>query len=134
MVRELPNLTEIRLGGTTVEAADLQNLRTLKIDRLHFSQSRLAEGAVAAFVDACPNVTQLGLSGSDIADSEMALIGTLKQLEWLWLHDTQISDAGLEKLDALKNLKRVEASVATISNLADQRFRQQHPGAVLSRN
>ncbi|MCS7470062.1 hypothetical protein NZK35_25745 [Stieleria sp. ICT_E10.1] len=133
-VRELPGLTEIRLEGNVVEAADLEHLGTLRLERLHLSNARIADGVMAALVKACPDLKQLGVAKSNLDDAAMAPIGKLKQLEWLWLYGTSISDDGLAELDDLKNLKNVYVSADSVTALGQQRFQKQHPAATLRRN
>ena len=133
-VRELPGLTDIRLEGNVVQAADLRHLGTLKLERLHLNNARITDGAMAALAEACPDLKQLGVAKSNLDDAAMASIGKLKQLEWLWLYGTPISDDGLAELDDLKNLKNVYVSADTVTPLGQQRFLQLHPAATLRRN
>ncbi|QDV41760.1 Leucine Rich repeats (2 copies) [Stieleria neptunia] len=133
-VRELPGLTELRLEGNVVQAADLEHLSTLKLERLHLSNARIADGAMAALAEACPDLKQLGVAKSNLDDAAMPAIGKLKQLEWLWLYGTPISDDGLAELDDLKHLKNVYVNADTVTAQGQQRFQQQHPAATLRRN
>ncbi|QEG00711.1 Leucine Rich repeats (2 copies) [Stieleria maiorica] len=129
----MEELVEIRLEGNTVRADDLKHLGTLPLERLHLSNSTIAEGAMAALADASPKIRQLGLAKSNVDDIAMASIGKLEQLEWLWLYGTSVSDDGLTELDDLNKLKHVYVDANHVTAKGQQRFEQQHPDAVLRR-
>ncbi|MCA9136144.1 MAG: hypothetical protein KDB00_05280 [Planctomycetales bacterium] len=132
-IRKMPNLTEVRLGGTTVEPEDMHHLATLKLEKLYLSESKLGPGVAAAIVDSCPGLRYLGLAKTNVSDADMTSIGKLGQLEWLWLYETRVSDDGLAKLDGLTKLDHVYVDAASVSRDAEERFKEKHPGATLQR-
>lgn len=132
-LRDLPNLTEIRLEATKIESEDLRHLQTLKIQRLYFTESKLGAGVAASLADSCPELTYLGLAKTNVTDADMSAIGKLKKLQWLWLYETRVGDPGLAKLDELSNLDHVYVDAAVVTHSGEQRFKEKHPNAILQR-
>lgn len=81
-----PNVVDVRLAGTTVTDAGLEQLRVFA------------------------GLQELGLSGTQVTDAGLEHLKGMTRLQTLYLHDTQVTDAGLEHLRGLNNL-----SVLTIS-------------------
>lgn len=130
-IAKLDKLKSLHLDGIEVDAADLMHLSPLDLKSLDLSNSKINAGAIAALVESCPRLIRLALAGSSVTDVEMPSIGKLSQLENLILNDTQIGDAGLEMLGDLKHLKSVHVNASAVTQTAQQRFRQQHPGVRL---
>ena len=58
----------------------------------------------------------------------------MKNLRTLNLEFTQVSDAGLEKLDELKGLEHLMVSNSRVSETGIQRFLETHPGCRVTWN
>tara|TARA_A100001391_G_scaffold127311_2_gene87061 strand:- start:327 stop:632 length:306 start_codon:yes stop_codon:yes gene_type:complete len=101
---------------------------------LHFANGKLTDEVIANAVAAFPDLTQIGLSESNVGDEAMKSLAKLKWLEWMFMHGTNVTDVGLEHLKPLQNLKYVAVSRGGISPEAVKSFREQHPGTKLLLN
>ena len=77
----LPEVQQLELMGTRVDAAGLAALKSL------------------------PRLWTLNLWATNITDDDLVPVGNLNRLEWLKLGYTQITDKGLEHLKSLGNLR-----------------------------
>lgn len=131
---KIGTLQEIRFGGATIDPADIDSIADLKLDRLHFAKGKLNDEVLARVADAFPSLTQIGLADSDVSDDAMKSIAKLRELQWIFMQGTNVSEVGLQHLQPLKKLKYVFASRRTLSPEAVERFHQQHPDTKLRLN
>lgn len=80
--------------------ADL--LTTVKI-----GSTSISEGALLSELPKMKNLIRLDLSDMEIGSGSLEAVAQLPSLEWLNLHNTQVTDEGLLKLKNLSKLKKV---------------------------
>ncbi len=102
------NINLSQCGGATDDGTDrLKGLKSLKgLDIGYTSIKRLD------FLEGMENLEYLVLSQTAINDASLAHVKGLKKLQLLYLHtywgEGEVSDAGIENLKALTELRRVE--------------------------
>jgi hypothetical protein len=112
------SIRALDIGFAEVTDSGLQHLVKLKgLRELAFGGNKMTEVGLEV-LRALPNLTHLDLSGKQRTDSGLWFVGvtdigldpvaSLAQLEALNLAGTQVSARGVEKLRALKNLKRLD--------------------------
>lgn len=114
---DLPNLKELDISNNRI--SDISPLMSVpKLEYLNLSGNRIK--SVAALQD-LSGLTELNVSGNELGS--IAAIGRLTNLKTLWMDKVGLSDADLEELYNLKNLKKLsikdnadlsEAAVATL--------------------
>lgn len=114
---DLPNLKELDISNNRI--SDISPLMSVpKLEYLNLSGNRIK--SVAALQD-LSGLTELNVSGNELGS--IAAIGRLTNLKTLWMDKVSLSDADLEELYNLKNLKKLsikdnadlsEAAVATL--------------------
>lgn len=114
---DLPNLKELDISNNRI--SDISPLMSVpKLEYLNLSDNRIK--SVAALQD-LSGLTELNVSGNELGS--IAAIGRLTNLKTLWMDKVSLSDADLEELYNLKNLKKLsikdnadlsEAAVATL--------------------
>lgn len=133
-VRGMKSLKTVRLNGTMLQPDHLKHLAGLNLEQLYLSEANLNEGAVGTLVQNCPKLKRLGLANTNVRDGDLEAIAKLEQLEWLWLYGTNVGDEGLKHLDGQKSLKYLYVNTDTVSAEAEERFKENHPNAMLNRN
>lgn len=75
-----------------------------------------------------PKLTNIGLDGSQVTDEGMALIGSMKNVRWLAIRDTAVTDAGLASLKGLPLLGylHLEGTQTTGDQISDLRKHLPH--------
>ena len=114
---DLPNLKELDISNNRI--SDISPLMSVpKLEYLNLSGNRIK--SVAALQD-LSGLTELNVSGNELGS--IAAIGRLTNLKTLWMDKVGLSDADLEELYNLKNLKKLsikdnadlsETAVATL--------------------
>ena len=114
---DLPSLKELDISNNRI--SDISPLMSVpKLEYLNLSGNRIK--SVAALQD-LSGLTELNVSGNELGS--IAAIGRLTNLKTLWMDKVSLSDADLEELYNLKNLKKLsikdnadlsEAAVATL--------------------
>lgn len=114
---DLPNLKELDISNNRI--SDISPLMSVpKLEYLNLSGNRIK--SVAALQD-LSGLTELNVSDNELGS--IAAIGRLTNLKTLWMDKVGLSDADLEELYNLKNLKKLsikdnadlsEAAVATL--------------------
>ncbi len=98
---DLPLLTELDLSNNRI--SDISPLMSLpKLEYLNLAGNRIK--SVAALQD-ISSLTELNLSGNELGS--IAAVGRLTNLKALWMDDIGLTDADLEELYGLKNLKKL---------------------------
>ena len=67
-------------------------------------------------LNVCLHLQRLGLSGTDIDDSDLRLITGLKQLQYLSLANTAVSDSGLIQLGQSRRLQTLDLTGTLITD------------------
>ena len=83
LLKEMPNLVELNLGGTNVSDANLVHIKPLA------------------------NLVRLQLHKTKVTDAGLANLTGLSKLVSLNLYGTEVSDAGIQQLKACQKLKRL---------------------------
>lgn len=112
------SIRALDIGFAEVTDSGLQHLVKLKgLRELAFGGNKMTEVGLAV-LRALPNLTNLDISGKQRTDSGLWFVGatdigldalaSLTKLESLNLSGTQVSAKGVEKLQALKQLRRLD--------------------------
>jgi internalin A len=113
--------------GTTPANFELSGLTSL--ETLDLCDSSADNGLLASLAD-YQNLSFLNLSGSDVTDDAMAVVGGFAQLRSLDLEDTCVSDVGLAHLARLQNLTRLNLTGTVVTDDA-LRFLAENQGLEL---
>lgn len=98
-VGKMPKLQALYLSGTEVGDAGLAHLTGLgRIEELNLSQCKRVSDAGCASLAAMTSLRQLNLTGTQIGDKGLMQLAALRHLTGLYLHGTQVSDGGVDKL------------------------------------
>ena len=79
-----------------------ESLATVKI-----GATSITEPTLVSELPKMKNLTKLELSQMDIGDGALDAVAQLKDLEWLNLYGTKVTDAGLLKLKGLTKLRKI---------------------------
>ena len=128
-VAKIPTLTELDLGDAWVTDAGLKALASLKkLRRLQLGWTKDVGDAGLHFVLACANLEFLGLGGTKVTDAGLPLLAKLPRLKELHLQGTAVTDAGFERLAAVKSLATVRiGKKSKVSAPAIDRLRKTRP-------
>lgn len=91
-------------------AVTMKNQRKQKEAAAVFEQMGAAVGSEPTWLgrllrdDSLVTVTYVGLSNTDVTDTELAHLQELRQLQALWLANTKVTDVGLAHLQELSEL------------------------------
>lgn len=112
----LPNLKFLSLSSTQLTGSNLACLVPLKnLKRLELGHNVLKKEYLSDLIK-LRQVERLGLQGCRITDQDLETISKLNNLRCLLLHEnTQITDLGLKKIAALKQLMVLEITHAQIT-------------------
>ncbi|MCL4207587.1 MAG: hypothetical protein KJ000_34310 [Pirellulaceae bacterium] len=124
---DLPKLADLSLRGIASVRFELSGLTSL--ETLDLCDSRADNGVLAGLADS-RNLACLNLSGTDVTDDAMALVGGYAQLRSLDLEDTCVSDVGLARLAGLQNLTRLNLTGTVVTDDA-LRFLSENQGLAL---
>lgn len=105
----LPELQQLELTGTRVDAAGLARLRSL------------------------PNLWILNLCGTNVTDTDLEQISELPCLEWLNLTNTGITDKGLERLKSLSHLRLLHLTNTRVTENGVKRLQSALPNCQIER-
>ena len=103
-----PKLTELSLGGTTVDdacaerIAACRNLKSLSLVYTAVSDEGLKQIATL------PALRRLNLDSREITDASMEYLKAVKTLEMLTLRTTQLTDESLRHIAEMKSLTRLD--------------------------
>lgn len=114
--------------GKQISAADwthLQNLPDLK--QLYLGATNVADEDLQR-LRSFPALETLSLSHTQISDAGLAQLGELSSLKTLYLEGTQVSDAGLEHLSSLERLTWLGVSKTRVTAAGIGRLQSRLPG------
>ena len=112
--RGQPNLRKLDLSRTQVTDAGLKNLTLCGLERLDLGDTAIA-GAGLEGVQ-LPDLSELRLYGTKVADDDLKYISQFSDLTDLDLSRTEISDDGLLRLTGLENLEYVNLEYTQVTN------------------
>ena len=70
---------------------------------------------------------QHGVNSQEFADEDLALLQEFRQLEWLDLHGTRITDAGLAHLKSLTNLRLLDVQHTRVTSAGVELLQRELP-------
>ncbi|MCA9800928.1 MAG: protein kinase, partial [Cyanobacteria bacterium HKST-UBA02] len=155
-LRELSSashLTDLHLDRTPVTIEGLKSLEHLKLRALQVNNCPNLNGEVLALIarnwpdiefigisylpvsheqvrhlSACKNLKLLAALDSHMSDADMKVIGNLKELRWLYLSGGMFSNAGLEDISKLPNLKALSIHRTPLTKESVERLNKNLPG------
>jgi len=99
----LPSLRSLSLGNTRVKGAGLRHLARIQgLVGLGLEGTELTESGLAR-LNRLPQLASLSFHGARFSESAFQDLGQLSQVQQLFLDDTNVSDAWLQHLTAMKN-------------------------------
>ena len=112
-------LERLDLSHTRISDEGLLRLRPAKqireLDLLYAEQiTDLGMNAIKGW----RNLRKLNVRGTRIANDTLAIVGELRQIEWLDIANTAVTDSGLENLAPLTNLKHLALGRSRVSDTA----------------
>lgn len=98
MLKEIPNLVELNLGGTTITDATLQHVKPLtNLTRLQLHNTKITDAGLEN-LKGLTKLTSLNLYGSGVTDKGLDQLVGLKSLKNLYLYLTKATPEGAKKL------------------------------------
>ncbi len=98
LLRSLPVLTHLYLGGTGVTNDSMTHMVTLtQLETLDLSGTRIDDEGVQ-LLTRLPNLAHLSLDGTAIGDEALATLEQLGSLRFLDVRGTRLTPAGLDRL------------------------------------
>lgn len=128
-LRGLPELTGLSLSQTKVTEAGLMELRSPKLELLNFNKNS-ATVAICRALGEHRNLRYLSLADTDITDEALKELTPLENLETLSLDGCEkLTDAGIKELRILPNLKSLRVSGMTPEQM--RTLQAELPGVIL---
>jgi hypothetical protein len=106
-LRGLKKLHTVWLSGASITGAGLDELAGLPIESLALGYSKVRGAEGLARLKKFPELRVVWLNGLLLGDEDLKPITECKSIEWLFLDDNRITDAGLEELAKMKWLKQL---------------------------
>ncbi len=98
ILKDVPNLVWLHLGGTDVTDEGLPHLAGLNsLTRLHLERTKVSDAGLANLKD-LQNLAYINLYQTGISDAGLAHLEGLKGLKNLYLWQTKVTKAGVDKL------------------------------------
>ncbi len=99
LLKDMPNLTELNLGGTTFTDAGMVHLKPLKnLTRLQLHNTKITDAGLVNLKE-MTKLTSLNLYGSaGITDAGLEQLKSLPELKKLYLWQTKVTAPGAKKL------------------------------------
>ena len=114
----LKHLESVQAAGPGITDATVQPITGMKtlttINSVQYRHHRRDRGETGG----TPELTKLYIRRTNISDASLEKIGQMKNLKWLDLRYTNISDAGIRNLTGLKQLRELMLRGAT--NVTDE--------------
>lgn len=99
-LKDIPNLVELDLGGTTVTDAGLAHLAGLKnLVRLQLEKTKVTDAGLA-HLKGLDNLVSLNVYGTEVTDKGLEHLQGLKNLKRVYVWQTKVTEAGAKKLSA----------------------------------
>ncbi len=125
ILAEFPSLDEVDLGNVDLAGSMLEGVsKIIKLRRLYLANNLLTDESLAPLAQIgpsfnsidiannkitgpglknlvnLPGIRDLQISDNPLTDEAVTNLGQMKNLEWLWIHNTKISEAGFRDLQA----------------------------------
>ncbi len=108
-LKDLTQLESLNLNGTKVTFGGIKQLLDMKsMKRLELSQIALAPEDLKQIVTGMPKLEYLGLSHKNINDECIVEIAKLKNLKYLYLGESSVSEHGLKPFYASETLETLQ--------------------------
>ena len=108
-VRDLKSLRSIDLRNTPVTDAQLKVLADLpSLETVMLGSNPNLTDSLPDYLVNLPNLKQLCLDGIDVTEAVLPQLKLAKQLESLWLWETQVSDQSLVQLQNLSMIQELD--------------------------
>jgi len=147
------HITDLHLDRTPVTIEGLKTLQHLKLRALQVNNCPNLNGEVLALIArswpdieyigisyipvsqeqfmhiaACKNLKHMAALDSHLTDADMDVVGNLKELRWLYISDGKFSDAGLENVFKLPNIKALSIHRTPLSRESIESLKRKLPG------
>jgi hypothetical protein len=99
-VGKLSRLNNLNLARTRISGDGLKHLSHLRLIGLHLQATPIDDSA-AHHLSSLQSLNRLNLGSTHITDQSVPILGGLKRLEYLNVCDTQISPAGIARLEQM---------------------------------
>ena len=101
VLKKLPNVVSLNLGGTDVTDKGLTHLASLtSLTRLHLEKARVSDSGLAHLKN-LRGLTYLNLYGTNVSDEGLRHLEGFKNLRKLYLWQTKATPAGVKKLQQI---------------------------------
>jgi len=136
-LKELAEVAELRmlnLPYVKITEAELKALEGFKnLERLELRSVKLTN-AMVKLISGHQTLRELNLSmNADVGDDAMKELAELKNLETLWIFDTNVTDAGLKHLSGLKQLKSLYVMHSRVTDNGVRELQQALPECQITR-
>jgi hypothetical protein len=132
-LREMVNLTDLRLVGTAVADEDMRHVAGCHgLERLNLDATRVSNAAVDLLKE-LNRLECLSLNHTQIDDAGLRNFRKHHGLKWLSLINTAVGDAGLDHLAGLKNLESLCLVGTRVTASGLKRLRAALPGCTIDR-
>ncbi len=121
------SLHSLQLSRTAVSSQHLTGIERVDLNHLDLSYTQIEDSVITDFVRLIPDLSVLSLNRSDVQDEDLRSIGTLTNLRYINLHDTQITADGLAYLPKTQHQLIVTLSKSAISSEDMERLRKDNP-------
>ncbi len=113
------SLKFLQVWGRKLSEDELKVLSELSnLESLNLADCDIDDHDLLILRPCLQNVKTLWLNNNPVSDVSMPLIAELSSLEGLGLANSQVTDAGAERLPELKTLKGIDLSQTTVTDLA----------------
>ncbi len=133
------SLTHLALGLSATPLTDVAMEHIGKIHSLEFLdlQHSMVTDSGMAHLAGLTNMEQLwiqgasGLEGRSITDESVNVFMGMKRLQRLTAFETQLTDAGIRRIAALPNLRRMEISSGAVSEQLATELKKDYPALTI---
>lgn len=132
-LRNLENLTALKLIHTQITDAGLTHLRDLKnLATLDLSETPITDTGLKELRE-LKNLRDLGLRDTKITDAGLKELSTFKNVARLGIRNTRVTDAGLIYLIRLTNLQYVRIHGTQVTSAGVDTLKSAFPGLEIDR-
>jgi hypothetical protein len=132
-LKALPQLTDVRLGGTDVTDAGITHLAGLaRLTSLDLSRTRVTDAGLAHLRD-LNELEWLRMDGTQVTDAGLAHLQRFSQLRLLDLYLTRVTDAGLVHLGWFSRLQSLNLKRTRVTDAGVQELKQALPNCQIIR-
>jgi len=100
LLKDIPNLVELNLGGLNVTDANLVHLKPLvNLNRLSLHKTKITDAGLVNLAG-MPKLVSLNLYGTEVTDTGIQQLKGLKALKRLYVWQTKVTEDGAKQLAA----------------------------------